>query len=216
MSVLDKLACALGRRDEIPNRDLARLLVETHDSDGVGELVVNLWNKDKGIQSDCIKALDEVGYLEPGMVAPYALDLLDLLESRDNRLVWGVMLALSTIGELAAEELFPRWQEICRAMDGGTVITRDGGVLALAGIACSSPERGAVILPYLLDHLRTCRPKDVPQHCEKILPALGAANSAEFISVLEKRSEDLQAAPKKRVERVIRLARQRWLERKND
>ena len=102
MSVLENLACSLGRRDELPNRELARMLVEAHDSDGVGELVANLWNKDKNIQADCIKAIYEVGYLEPSMIAPHALGLLKLLESRNNRLVWGGIIALGIMGTVAA------------------------------------------------------------------------------------------------------------------
>ncbi|MEW6093192.1 MAG: hypothetical protein AB1531_04415 [Chloroflexota bacterium] len=209
MSVLDQLACSLGRRDEDPNQELARRLVETDDRTGVREVAEGLWHKTPAVQADCIKVLYEVGYLKPDLIAPFALDFLKLLKSRNNRLVWGGMIALSTIGVLAADELFPRWDEIRKAMDAGSVITRDGGVLALAGIASTSPERGAAIFPYLLEHLRTCRPKDVPQHCEKILQAVNAENKAVFITVLEERLDDLQGTQVKRVQKVIGQARQR-------
>lgn len=208
MSVINQLACSLGRRDEVPNQELARRLVETKNRVGVREVAENLWNKDRAIQADCIKVLYEVGYLEPELIASYALDFLKLLRSRNNRLVWGGMIALSTVGALAAAELFPHWTEIRKAMDGGSVITRDAGVLVLAGIASSSTQYNAAIFPYLLDHLRTCRPKDVPQHCEKVLPAVNAGNAAAFVAVLEKRMEDLQGAQLKRVEKMIRQARQ--------
>jgi hypothetical protein len=179
------------------------------DWTGVREVAENLANKDKNIRFDCIKVLYEVGYLRPDLIAPYSLDCLKLLKSRENRLVWGGMIALSTIGALVADELFPHWNEIRKAMDTGSVITRDGGVLTLTGIASTSQERGATIFPYLLEHLQTCRPKDVPQHCEKILPAVNAANKAEFIAMLEQRLEDLQGTQVKRVQKVIGQARQR-------
>ncbi len=209
MSVISKLACSLGRRDEVPNQELARQIAEANDHDGVAELAANLWNRDRNIQANCIKTLYEVGYLKPGLIVPYALDYLKLLKSRNNRLVWGGMIALSTIGALAADELFPRWEEVRKAMDSGLVITRDAGVLALAGIASTGAERGQIIFPYLLDHLRTCRPKDVPQHCEKILLAVNPENRTEFIRVLEKRLEDLQGTQVKRVRKVIQQAQQR-------
>ena len=209
MSVLDQLACALGRRDEVPNRELAHRLAGAEDRAGVRELAGNLGNKDRAIRFDCIKVLYEVGYVKPELVAPYALDFLKLLKSRENRLVWGAALALSTVGALAAEELFPRWEEIRKAMDGGSVITRDAGVLALAGIASTAAERRAVLFLYLLEHLRTCRPKDVAQHSEKTLPAVDAGNAAAFVAVLEKRMEDLQGAQVKRVEKVIRQAKEK-------
>lgn len=206
MSILDQLACSLNRRDEVPNQELARRLVASRDTDGIREIAGNLSNKDRAIQADCVKVLYEVGYLAPDLVAPYALEFLKLLKSRNNRLVWGGMIALSTVGALAADELFPRWDEIRKAMDAGSVITKDAGVLALAGIASTDPACNKSIFPYLLDHLRTCRPKDVPQHSEKALLAVTAENKTAFISVLEARLEDLQGSQAARVRKVIKNA----------
>jgi len=209
MSVLDQLACALGRRDEVPNQQLAHRLVETEDSSGIREVVENLSNKDKNIRFDCVKVLYEIGYLKPELVAPYALEFLKLLKSRENRLIWGGMIALSTIGRIAADELFPRWIEIQTAMNSGSVITRDGGVLTLAGIASANMKYNAAVFPHLLDHLRTCRPKDVPQHAEKILLAVNAGNKDGFMLLLEQRLQDLQGNQLKRVHRIIHQAKER-------
>ena len=41
------------RRDEEPNKELARELVQTNNIEGIQEVAENLWNKDKKIQSDC-------------------------------------------------------------------------------------------------------------------------------------------------------------------
>ncbi|MFZ5909776.1 MAG: hypothetical protein ACOYYU_07170 [Chloroflexota bacterium] len=207
MTILDQLACSLGRRDEVPNQELARQLAAARDAEGICEIAEALWHKDKNIQADCVKVLYEVGYLAPDLVAPYALDFLKLLKSRNNRLVWGGMIGLATVGALAAAELYPRWDEIRKAMDAGSVITKDAGVLALAGVASADPAYNREIFPYLLEHLRTCRPKDVPQHSEKTLPAVTTENKAAFITALEKRLEDLQGAQLKRVQKVIQAAR---------
>jgi hypothetical protein len=63
MSVLNRLAHSLGRRDEVPNQDLARDLVAKKDKRGIREIAENLWGKDKNIQADCIKVLYEILYL---------------------------------------------------------------------------------------------------------------------------------------------------------
>jgi len=63
MPALDKLACALGRRDEVPNQELARELAANCDAEGIRELVGGLQSRDTCVRSDCIKALYEVGYL---------------------------------------------------------------------------------------------------------------------------------------------------------
>jgi hypothetical protein len=209
MSVLNQIAYLQNRRDEVPNQQLAQQLVEAHDQDGIREIAENLWNKDGNIQSDCIKVLYEVGYLEPRLIAPYVGDFLRLLRSRDNRLVWGAMLALSTVAQVAADALYPHVPEIQSAVQHGSVITKDAGVLTLAIIASTSAARRKEIFPFLLGHLQTCRPKDVPQHAEKILKAVDAVNKDEFIAVLRKRLGDMSAAQAKRVNKAVREAENR-------
>jgi hypothetical protein len=209
MSVLEKLACFQNRRDEVPNQELARELVETQNREGVREIAENLWNKDKNIQADCIKVLYEVGYLSPELVADHAGDFLKLMKSKNNRLAWGAMIALSTIAALKADEIFPHVREIVQVMDKGSVITKDNGVKILALVARQNEAYCREIFPYLLNHLATCRPKDVPQHSEKSLPAVDGQNKAGFIALLEKRAADLSKSELMRVNKVIKAAEKR-------
>lgn len=204
MSVLHQIAYFQERRDEIPNQELARRLAETQDAAGVQEIAANLWNDNAAIQSDCVKVLYEIGYLDPQLIVPYAGDFLKLLRSRHNRLVWGGMIALSTIAGLAADAIDPRRAEIMRAMEQGSVITVDAGVATLVGLASTSAERRQAILPYLLEHLRTCRPKDVPQHAEKIVVAVDPSHRDEFIATLEQRLPDMTTSQAARIKRVIK------------
>jgi hypothetical protein len=207
MSVLDQIAHFQNRRDEIPNQQLARRLAETEDAAGIREIAENLWNKNSDVQSDCIKVLYEIGYLKPELVAGYAMDFIKLLRSRHNRLVWGGMIALTTVAGAAAEELYPHAGEIQKAMQHGSVITVDNGVLALARLAATSEARNRELFPYLLEHLRTCRPKDVPQHAEKTLVAVNAENRSAFVGVLEKRMEDMTSSQARRLGKVIKIAK---------
>ena len=195
MSVLDRIAHLQNRRDEAPNQELARDLAEKRDREGIREIAENLWNKNKNIQADCIKVLYEIGYIDPSLIAGFAEDFLKLLKSRNNRLVWGGMIALSTVAELRADFINGSLDQILKAMDAGSVITVDNAVKTLA-LAASKDAYRLSIFPHLLEHLRTCRPKDVPQHAEKSLPAVDASNKDEFIAVLDKRMEDLSAAQK--------------------
>ncbi|MBN1536529.1 MAG: hypothetical protein JW908_07340 [Anaerolineales bacterium] len=206
MSVLERIAHFKGRRDEVPNQELARELAEAEDKEGIQEIAENLWHKNTNVQSDCIKVLYEIGYLKPDLIAAYGNDFVKLLSSKQNRLVWGAMIALSTIAALAADELFPQREKIIKAMDKGSVITVDGGVMALAGIASKNPEYNNEIFPYLLNHLKTCRPKDVPQHSEKTMISVNADNKEAFIAVLEKRLEDMSPSQAARIKKVIKQA----------
>lgn len=204
MPVLDQIAYFQGRQDDAPNQDLARRLAESQDRAGVAEIAANLWHENAAIQSDCLKVLYEVGYLDPTLIAPYAGDFLKLLRSRNNRLVWGGMIALSTIAAIAADAIDPQRDEVLQAMAQGSVITVDAGVLTLARLASTGDQRRAEILPYLLQHLRTCRPKDVPQHAEKTVIAVDAAHRDEFIGALNGRLPDMNASQAARIKRVIK------------
>jgi hypothetical protein len=206
MSVLNRTSYFQNRRDEIPNQELARELAEKKNHAGIREIAENLWNKEKRIQADCIKVLYEIGYIDPSLITEYTEDFLKLLKNRNNRLVWGGMTALSTIADICADELFNHLQELHSAIKKGTVITVDGGILTLARIASTREEFRYAIFPYILNHLKTCRPKDVPQHAEKSLLAVGDNNKNDFIAVLETRMDHLSETQKKRVKKVIKEA----------
>jgi len=206
MSVIDKLACSLGRRDEVPNQELARGLAAKKDKKGIREVAEHLWDKDVNVANDCIKVLYEIGYINPTLATPYADEFIKLLKSRHNRLVWGGMLALGTVARLCPDEVFEHLDDVKKAMNGGSVITKDNGVKVLADTASANDKYNKAIFPYLLKHLSSCRPKDVPQHSEKTLPAVNASNKADFINVLEKRMEDLSGSGLARVKKIIKQA----------
>jgi hypothetical protein len=206
MSVLNRIAHFQNRRDEVPNQELARELAAKKDMAGIREIAENLRNKDRNIQADCIKVLYEIGYIDPKLIADYAEDFVRLLKSRNNRLVWGGMIALGTAAQANPDAVYKHLDEIKKAKETGSVITVDNSISALAHIAAAKDKYNKAIFPYLMDHLKTCRPKEVAQHSEKTLPAVNAANKAEFIKVLEKRTEDLSGGGLSRVKKVIKEA----------
>jgi hypothetical protein len=206
MSVLERLAYFQGRRDEVPNRELAQQLVATKNHDGIREIAANLWHKDENVRSDCIKVLYEVGYLDPALIGDYAGDVLKLLQSKSNRLVWGAMITLATVAAIKADDLYEHRAEIQKAMVNGSVITVDAAVKALATVASQKDAYRKELFPHLLLHLQTCRPKDVPQHAESTLVAVDPGHSAAFVAVLEKRLPDLSGSQAARVRKVIRAA----------
>ncbi|MDZ4159232.1 MAG: hypothetical protein U1B80_05510, partial [Anaerolineaceae bacterium] len=184
-------------------------LAHHHDQQGIHEIALNLWNTDPKIQSDCIKVLYEIGYLFPELIATYGDDFLKLLKSRNNRLVWGSMIALSTIAALKADDLFTHYKEIVAVMEKGSVITVDNGIKVLAALAAHNSAFSEKIFPYLIKHLAACRPKDVPQHAEITAVAVAPQYKAGFIGVLEKRMEDMNPAQAARLKRIIQAAGQR-------
>ena len=204
MTALERIGYFLNQRDVTANQVLARDLAANQDSAGIAEIAANLWNKKEAIRADCIKVLYEVGFINPGLIVPYASDFLRLLLSRNNRLVWGGMYALGCIAPLCADELFPHVREIEKAMQQGSVITVDNGVKALAGIASAKPENQAAILPYLLEHLGKCRTKEVPQHAESTFVAITGEYTQPFREILEKRAEEMTPPQVQRIRKLLK------------
>src|SRR5262245_48832374 len=128
MTVLDKLASALNRRDEVPNQHLAKQIAERKDKKAVKELIDNLSNKNKDIQNDCIKVIYEIGERKPELIADYAKELIALLDSKNNRLQWGAMTAINTIVSENPKAIYSAITKIVAVADKGSVITKDYAV----------------------------------------------------------------------------------------
>jgi hypothetical protein len=204
MSVLNKLSYFQNRRDEAPNQELARELIAQRDISGIREIAENLWNKDKNIQNDCIKVLYEIGEVEPGLIAAYTEEFLKLLKSKNNRMVWGAMTALTCVAKIEAEKIYDHLDQIYATMEEGSVITIDNGIITLALIAATNQEYNQSIFPFLLNHLLTCRPKEVPQHAEKTMAAVNTSNKDQFLEVLQQRQSDLSDAQMVRIKKIYK------------
>jgi hypothetical protein len=207
VSVLNKIAYSLNRRDEVPNEQLAAELAKTKNIKGIRKIAENLDNANQNIRADCLKVLYELGYTNPRLASPYAAQFLSLLKAKNNRLVWGAMIALSTIAAERSALLASHVDEIIDAMAKGSVITVDNGIKTLAVVASKEGRTRARLVPLLIDHLRTCRAKEVPQHSENILVAIDAESKSEFIGVLESRQREYSPSQGRRVGKVIRQAR---------
>jgi hypothetical protein len=205
-SVLPRIAFYLDRRDEVPNQELAAELARADNRLGIREIAGNLSNKNPNVRADCLKVLYEVGYIRPELIADHVEAILALLPEKNNRLVWGAMIALSTIAELKSAAIGRHSEDIMRIMENGSVITVDNGVKTLAGVASKEPRLRKTLLSYLFDHLKSCRPKDVPQHSEKTLVAVDRQSRAEFITILTSRLPELSKSQAKRVQKVISSA----------
>jgi len=204
MSVLNKIAYLQNRRDEILNQELARELAESKDIAGIKEIAENLFNKDKNISSDCLKVLYEIGYINSELIADFAPDFIKLLRSKNNRLVWGAMIALANIAQIMADELYKDLDSIYAAISEGSVITIDNGIKVLAGIASKKEEYSNAIFPFLLNHLKTCRSKEVGQHSESIFIAVNSQNKEAFLEVLKGRELSLTNSQLARVKKVYK------------
>ncbi len=146
----------------------------------------------------------EIGEAQPGLISAYVDDFIKLLGSNQNRLVWGAMTALSTIANKGSKKIFENIDLIFKTIKNGSVITVDNGISVLAKVGSRNKKYEQKILPFLLEHLETCRPKEVAQHSERCLVIANAENKMGFQTVLEKRQSDLTPSQHARVKKVLK------------
>lgn len=157
MSVILKLASSLGRRDEIPNQQLAQRIAKANDKKSVQELVENLSSMDRNIQSDCIKVLYEIAELKPSLIAGYVMEFVTLLGNKNNRLVWGAMTALNAMTLENPKAMYAALPKIIAVANSGSVITRDHAVGILIKLA-SIRQYADKAFALLIEQLKKARP----------------------------------------------------------
>tara|TARA_R110000787_G_scaffold41071_1_gene101564 strand:+ start:616 stop:1245 length:630 start_codon:yes stop_codon:yes gene_type:complete len=205
MTVINQLSSSLGQKGNDANITLAKEIAETEDSNAIKELVENLKNKDKKIQADCIKTLYETAYIKPDLIANYYTEFLDLLSSKNNRLVWGGMIALATITDLKNKELFESIDLISDAVNKGSVITVDSGIEIFAKLNKHSEYQDKVE-NLLTEQLWKCPSKQLPQYMEKSTVSISEKNKEIYQKIINVRKAECEKESQvKRLDKVLKL-----------
>jgi hypothetical protein len=203
MSIIDRLATSLNFRGTEPNKQLAKELATTKDKKAIKELVDNLNNKDKRIQSDCIKVLYELGELDPSLIADHVKVFLQLLESKNNRMQWGAMTALDMITPEHPKLIYESLGKIIAVADKGSVITTDHCVSILLKL-CRFKEYKDDAFSLFIEQIQECPTNQLPMYAENALPVIDSDNKAIFLKVLNSRIREIEKDSKrKRVDKVI-------------
>ncbi|GLQ54484.1 hypothetical protein [Devosia nitrariae] len=203
MTVLDRLAGALERRDEGPNLALAEEVAAKEDKAAITELVGVLRTGDKRQRSDALKVLYEVGERKPNLIAPYTQVFLDLLASHTNRQVWGAMQALEAITEQRPETILKELPRIIAAADKGSVIANDSCTAILVKLAAKGHADETV--PILVERLKKAAPNQFPTYAEETASVLTEEAKPGFLAVLKSRIGAVtQRAKRERIERLMR------------
>ena len=201
--MLNLIASALKHNDEAPNIALAEKLIKSQSRNDIAEIVSGL-AMDKATANDCIKVLYEVGEREPKLILPYVEVFLDLLKSKNNRLVWGSMTTLVQIAALCPQKVFARFEDVYAAFETGSVITVDQSISVFANLCRADQAFERRILPVLINHFANCRVKEIPQHFERAVVCITADNIALFKSIIQKRYIEMTAPQQARVNKVIK------------
>lgn len=203
-NTIDELAHSLGRKDEVPNQELANAIVQCTNNEAVRELVKNLHHKSKDIQNDCIKVIYEIGTLKPEMIAAFSSELINLLDSKNNRLQWGAMTALNAITAIKPEAIYNALPKIIATADQGSVITNDHCVGIMIKL-CGVKKYNESVFSLLNERLLKSPDNQLPMYAENAFHVINTENKAAFVKTLTSRIRGIEKESKRfRIEKVIR------------
>ena len=206
INIKDQLATSLGKNDEAPNIALATKIVKSSDDVAVKELIILLDDKKTAVRSDVIKVLYEIAERKVDLILPYAKNILALLDHKDNRMRWGAMSALSAISFAKPELIAKHLPQILEAMDSGTVITRDHGIVILCE-ASKLKKYHHDVMELLLEQLEKSPVNQVPSYAEKIFEIISPAYIKRFETILKGRKDVSEyPAKQKRIEKLLKKA----------
>ena len=203
-NIIERLATSLGQKDQVPNIELAKQVIVEKNTLAVKVLIDNLYHKDKGIQSDCIKVLYEVGEKSPELISEYLHEFLNLLLHKNNRLQWGGMTAIHSITLDRAKEVHEALPQILKAAKAGSVITKDHAYGILVKL-CSIGEYRKEVIPMLLEQLEEAPDNQFPKYAEDSWEIISDDEKDNFINILQKRVTKLPLESKqKRIKNLLK------------
>ncbi|MCH4889678.1 hypothetical protein EZV73_19000 [Acidaminobacter sp. JC074] len=204
MAYIDEIAYNLGRRDEVPNQELARRLASEENVTGLDEMASYLYDKNKSVASDCLKVLYEAGYIRPDLISKYVDTYLDLLSSKNNRMVWGAMIAIWNIAAIEHEKIYARIDLILNKIKTGSLITHVTGIKVLLVLASVEKDYYDNLYPILLDYLKACRPIDFGKRVEDYMVILNDDNKDDLLDIVRGRFDGLNKNQTKRVTKAFK------------
>lgn len=113
------------------------------------------------------------------------------------------MIAISVVAKIKAKEIHENLELIKTTIENGSVITVDGEIKTLSIVASQNENYRKEIFPYLIEHLKKCRPKEIPMHSEFIFNVITSENKKEYLDVLNNRKDILTKLQLKRVLMLI-------------
>ncbi|MEO9474275.1 MAG: hypothetical protein ABJG41_02030 [Cyclobacteriaceae bacterium] len=191
MHLIDRLSSTQGLRTQDANKALAKDILISQDFEAIHELKSLLTSPpDQKVLFDVLKTLETIGESNPKMIEHLFEDLSSLLNHKKNMVVWIAMSALSHITMFHPQRTFELLGNILQVMDGGSVITRDKGMVMLVGLYNETAYRQDV-KPLIVEQILMAPDNQFGQYVEKWMKVILPEDVPVLIDTLEQRLPEL-------------------------
>ncbi len=202
-SILPRLASSLDRRDEHPNIELAIVLAQSGDQQAIDELFTIAISATKPFRHDALKTLYETALRNPQMLLPHLDQLIDLMQTKDNRMIWGAIQALDALTNLAPHYVASKLDIILDAADRSSVVAKDKTMSILSKLN-GKHQYAKLVTPILLMRLTHAAPNQFPMYAEFAAATMPDTAISELVQIIKQRQKSVASpAKQKRLNKIL-------------
>ena len=204
MPISEKLAYSQKRKDQLPNKETARIVLDAEDRSAIQELC-KLIDSDfpKRLKMDATLTLAYIAEEKPELLKSHTDFLIDKLQDPIERVGWGSMIALSHMSSQASGKLYDQLPAILDAMDRDSIVGRDHGFRILVSLyVIDSYQEDLHFI--ILEQLRKVRPNQLGQYTERYMGVIKPHHKKDLIAVLEEDRSDLNEYHIKRLAKNLK------------
>ncbi len=188
-------ASNLQRKDQQPNIDLAKKLVAGSNASNIALLVKYSNSGLRAEKSDAIKVIYEIAKIKPSLIAPYIEDLIDIVSSNNNRMIWGVLQIINATKEQAAKIIMKNLEVILEASDRSSVIAKDN-LMAILVYLNEDENYKKILTPVILQRLSHSAPNQFPTYIELVARTIDDENKAVLKEIIAQRRKSISSKAK--------------------
>lgn len=189
-NVTDRFASALDRRDQGPNEAIAEEIARGATPDLLRDVTKVLESKaNTRLKNDAVMVMMALSRIAPHFLEDHFDLLMKVLRSSSNRQVFGSMIALANLAPLKRRELRGHIPMILKAMDQGTVVTRDHGFTILTELY--KEDQSGDLLSLINEQILKAPPNQLGQYTEKFMIVVRPGDIPALIEALEARAGEL-------------------------
>jgi hypothetical protein len=157
----------------------------------VSQISIWLSSEDSKLVIIATSFIDELGNLHPEDCVQFKERLLELTQSKTNRICWGAMTALESFAQLIPDYLFENLALILKVLDNGSVVAKDHSMKILQKLS-KSEQYSATTIPIMIDQLRLTAPNQVGQYSERTFDVIKPEYLDHFLEALQLRIAGLE------------------------
>lgn len=179
MRIISQLSSQLGERDFNSNIKVAEQCLKNPKL--LDEIAEGLQSKEQALAADCAEVFTKVAEEKPELIAPFASNLIPLLDHKYTRARWEAMHAIALIASLIPNEISKILPDLHRiSLSDESTIVRDYSVIAVSNYAITSKKAAEEALAILKRILEVWKEKQAARALK------GLQNTAEANPSLSK------------------------------